>query len=703
MSALPHAASGQESSESRWSVSRSSVAALVTIVVATTVYWRTAFPTITWWDSSSYSLGAATLGIGSPPGSLLLTLIGWPVAHLATGAATARALNLLAGVLAATTVGLVTVVGATLVRVADDRPRDFNWLIAGSALGALALAWSDTLWTYAVAFTPYVLTPVFTALILLVLVRWWARADAPDARQSMAWLGLLFGVDFSVHRTNAVLIPGALVWILMRRPRTLGDRRAVVAGVGCMAAGLTLQLLLIPIAARGGSPLDFSHPSTLSGLWDYISLKQLGGSFLLQLFPRRSPFWGAQAADFARAIAANFVRWRTGFGLGVLPGIAVLMGAVVLWRRNRRFAAAYAALLLLQAALTVLYFNIPAGYFRTFDRHYLPVCVTLGVVAAAGAGAGLEWAARLVRHRRRAIAAAVIVATVVLPASQLVLDWRPHDASRRYFTRDYAVNALQQLPPHAVYFTVGDNDTFPLMYVQAVEGVRPDVTIINLSVANIPDWPDRLKRRDPSLPLSFTAGERQALAGRPWKDSIVVLPVHGDAAALGVSAATTLPDSIALRVVPAYGAKMLIAEVALLDIVRTNAWRRPLTFSVTGGESAMEWLSQYSRLDGLYYRIVPVRSAPADVELLRDNLIRRARYRGYADTTLSLDHESRMLGSLAYAGLTALLEAEGGVAMAGRCHADRDSLLVRLPLARVPAQGGLGDAILDACGRSAAK
>ena len=703
MSAPFEATSGQGSSVSRWSASRSSIAVLVAIVAATAVYWRTAFPTVTWWDSSSYSLGAATLGIGSPPGSLLLTLIGWPVAHLAAGTATARALNLLAGVLAAATVGLVAVVGTALVRVADDRRCDFSWLIAGSALGALTLAWSNTLWTYAVAFTPYVLTPVFTALILLVLVRWWERADAPDAWQSMAWLGLLFGLDFSVHRTNAVLIPGALVWILIRRPRTLGDRRAVVAGVGCLAAGLTLQLLLIPIAIWGGSPLDFSHPSTLSGLWDYISLKQLGGSFLLQLFPRRSPFWGSQAADFARVIATNFLRWRTGFGLGALPGLAVLAGAVVLWRRNRRMAAAYAALLLVQAALTVLYFNIPADYFRTFDRHYLPVCVTVGVVAAAGAGAGLEWAARLVRDDRRTLAVAVIVAAVVLPVSQLVLDWRPHDASRRYFAHDYAVNALQQLPPHAVYFTVGDNDTFPLMYVQAVEGVRPDVTIVNLSVANIPDWPDRLKRRDPSLPLSFAARERQLLAGQRWKDSIVFLPVHGDAAALGVPAGTAVPDSISLRVAPAYGEKMLMAEVALLDIVRTNAWRRPLTFSVTGGESAMEWLSPYGRLDGLYYRIVPVRSAAADVELLRDNLIRRARYTGYADTTLSLDHESRMLGSLAYAGLTLLLEAEGGAALADQCRADRDSLLRRLPLARVPAQGTLGDAIVDACGHSAAK
>ena len=46
---------------------------------------------------------------------------------------------------------------------------------------------------------------------------------------------------------------------------------------------------------------------------------------------------------------------------------------------------------------------------------------------------------------------------------QLGSQWTAHDASRRYFTRDFAANALEGLPPNAIYFTVGDNDTFPLL------------------------------------------------------------------------------------------------------------------------------------------------------------------------------------------------------------------------------------------------
>ena len=96
-------------------VVRSRAALVAVFVVAAVVFWRTAFPTITWWDSSSYSLAARTLGVSSPPGSLLLTLLGWPVAQLPIGSSPARALTLLAGVLAALVVALVFVVALTVM------------------------------------------------------------------------------------------------------------------------------------------------------------------------------------------------------------------------------------------------------------------------------------------------------------------------------------------------------------------------------------------------------------------------------------------------------------------------------------------------------------------------------------------------------------------------------------------------------------
>src|SRR3954465_11825595 len=81
--------------------------ALAVWTAATAVYWRTAYPSIDWWDSSSYSLAAATLGITSAPGSLLLTLLGYPIARIAPATSIAHVLNLFAGVIAALTATIV--------------------------------------------------------------------------------------------------------------------------------------------------------------------------------------------------------------------------------------------------------------------------------------------------------------------------------------------------------------------------------------------------------------------------------------------------------------------------------------------------------------------------------------------------------------------------------------------------------------------
>src|SRR5688500_2617363 len=132
-------------------------ATVATFGVPLVVFWRTAYPSITWWDGSSYPLAAATLGITSAPGSLLLTLLGWPITQLTSGAPV-RALNIFAGALAATTITLLFVVTLRLARTSGEPNTDSgNATILGAALGALTFAFTPTLWEHATKFTPYIL------------------------------------------------------------------------------------------------------------------------------------------------------------------------------------------------------------------------------------------------------------------------------------------------------------------------------------------------------------------------------------------------------------------------------------------------------------------------------------------------------------------------------------------------------------------
>ncbi len=671
-------------------------------LAAFAVFAWTAYPTITWWDSSSYSLAAMTLGVTPPPGSLLLTLIGWAASRLPTGLPPAHLLNLLAGALAATTVTLVLAVAFQLLREPGDGgnargKRVPVVAVAGAAAGALTFAFSATLWQYAVQFTPYVLSSVFTGLLLWTLLRWWDCAADENAWRWLLLLGLLFGLDYSVHRTNALLMPGALVWILIRQPRALRSARAWIVGAGGLLAGAALQLLIIPLAASHPA-LNIGNPTTWSRFYDYESLAQFaGGPWLVQFYPRHAALWSVQAMDFVRAFRANFL-WLDGpWGiLGTLPALLGVAGWLALWRRDRRLAMAFAALLVLHAILTVAYFNIPAHFFRSFDRHYLPVFVTWAVLVACGAG---EVVGRLRELSRRSQWRAVQWAGALLalvPLSQLAHNWKVDDGARRTCTEDFATNLLSGLPPRAILFTAGDNDTWPPMYVQTVGHVRPDVQIVNLSLTNTNWYMDEIVRNDPSFPLP--RGEARPQGVQPWTDTTVAIPVTGTATQLGLPEGLAVPRSIAVDVAPTFAGKYVLPQdLVLLQILKNDQWRRPLCFATTMGKPGLAGLGPYGRLDGLFWRVVPHADPPADLAILRRNLLETYVYRGYADPSVPLDEVSQAVGVNSYLPLVTLLRAEYAAGEGDQCRRSREAMLRALPLSRLRPDAKLRQEIEAAC------
>jgi hypothetical protein len=699
---------------------------VVALVASFAVFARTSYPTITWWDSGNYSLAAATLGLTGPPGSLLLTLLGWLVTRLPLGLAPERVLNLLAGALASATVGLVYLIAVRLLRFAGapDAPWPRRSHAAGAAatgalLGALAFGFSVTLWTHAIQLTPYVLTAVFTGLILLTLLAWWEDAPREESWRWLVLLGLLFGLDFSVHRTNLLLVPGAAAWILIRRPRTVVSGKAWIGGLVGLAAGLAAQLAVMPIAAHD-PPMNFGDPSSWSRFYQYVSLEQYGGGFLVRFFPRHAPLWAGQVMDLVRAFGANFFTTTGPLGVaGLLPAVFGVIGLVALWDQHPRLGVAIAVSLVLHAAVTVLYFNIPAGFFRPFDRHYLPVFVSWGVLVAYGLGATLRagWNLALASEWRVVVPLGLLLA--VVPAAQLARNGHAVDGSKRYFARDLGANVLNGLPPNAIVFTNGDNDTWPLLYLQYVSGVRRDVQVVNLSLANAAWYRDMLVRHDSAFPLFLSAAERRGLSAGPWADTIIGIPVSGADVGLGAGASpprapapaaarrgsppgvAPLEDSIALAATPRSGGYVLPQDLFLLQLLRDNRWRRPICFTATVSDENMRWLERYRRLDGIFWRVIPRADPPVDPDVLRRNLLETYVFRGYADRDLPLGDESRQIATSYYPAFLALARAEEEAGALDRCRAVLDRMLTALPPERLlpdaAASRALVDSVAGAC------
>jgi hypothetical protein len=380
----------------------------------------------------------------------------------------------------------------------------------------------------------------------------------------------------------------------------------------------------------------------------------------------------------------------------VLPAVAALAGVIAIGQRNRRLAVALVSLLLVQATMTVIVFNIPVDFFRSLHRHYLPVWVTIGMFIACGLAAAVNSAA--VSQRRRSprlwLTAVVVLA---IPAIQLADNWHTRDASNRYFARDYAVNSLNALPPNAIYFTVGDNDTYPLMYMQSAEHVRPDVRIVNLSVMQYDDYPDQRHEHDPTFPISMLSAERRAMANRAWTDTLVTIPFAGDNAHFGLSSDAATLGAATYTVKPAWSDTMTLGELTLLDIVRTNGWRRPITFSTTATRSGMTWLEPYARREGMYWRVVPVKHPTANAVALRHNLLTLNSYRGYADSTVFLDDVSARFGALYYEALSELVAMDRAAGDSVACRAAVAKMVAAVPPARLVQREGVDGAVVPKC------
>lgn len=376
----------------------------------------------------------------------------------------------------------------------------------------------------------------------------------------------------------------------------------------------------------------------------------------------------------------------------MLPLLLGIVGLLFHYQRHRKDFWVVALLFIMTGFAIVVYLNQYPFQPRERDYAYAASFYAFAIWIGLGALRLSE----LLREKIPGVLTPGLVSLACLllvPAIMVRENWDDHDRSDRYTARDFAYNYLNSCAPNSILFTNGDNDTFPLWYIQEVEGVRTDVRVVNMSYLGADWYIEQVARKaydSDAVPFAMT--KDQYRTGK--RDYIYLIERIDDYVDLGEAMAFLRSedprtkslgnnrdriDYIPARkfkipidsahiietgtIRPELAGKMVQEmrweisstnirknEMMVLDLLDNNNWERPVYFAVTVSRDLYLNLQDYFQLQGLSYRVVPIQHQSAqgqlgsiDVDILFDNMVNKFRWGGISDSTVYLDENIRRM------------------------------------------------------------
>ncbi|RUT78407.1 glycosyltransferase family 117 protein [Ancylomarina longa] len=311
----------------------------------------------------------------------------------------------------------------------------------------------------------------------------------------------------------------------------------------------------------------------------------------------------------------------------------------------------------------VVYLNQSPLQPRERDYAYAGSFYAFAIWIGLGFLSILEISKKIIKREQIAVAITSALCLFAVPGVMAQQNWDDHDRSDRYVARDLAYDYLNSCAPNAILFTMGDNDTFPLWYLQEVEGVRTDVRVCNLSYLSTDWYIDQMKQKNyNSAPLPIKTKKEKYLMGKRdiiyliddprleayvkkngglevqealgfvesdlkstktiygYDERVDYFPSHQfrlkvdrkevlQTNTVVVKDSAKIADQMEWKLDQNYVEK---SGMILFDMLKNNHWKRPVYFSITVPPSGYYGLEDYFQLEGFAYRLIPIRKTKED-------------------------------------------------------------------------------------------
>ena len=413
---------------------------------------------------------------------------------------------------------------------------------------------------------------------------------------------------------------GALVLLaaLFTLAHLTGNLRLVLVSIGVVAVGVSVWAFL-RLRAVHFPAINEGEPVAAQAFIDVIAREQYQKG---PLFPRQAELlW--QYANYLQYFVWQYAHdWgaRVRAFAALAFGTLGLLGAARQWQRDKRGAIAMTALMATVTVLLIFYLDFKYGYsirpsenllreVRERDYFFIASFQLWGIWVALGFGAALVSVSQTLRRwlseTKSWYAATPVLLLALFPV------WGNHLTASRadeWMPRDFAWDLLQSVEPYGILITAGDNDTFPLWYMQEVEGVRRDVLVVNLSLANT-DWHVRQVKRREVFPFD-TTNAISLYRDRIWEppaesplslsyEELDVLPPYHQVTERSVFVMGNLRAVIEPRFLER-------SDIVTLQLIQDNLGKRPIYFSrTTGGIPDGLGFTPYLLGQGLARKLVP--------------------------------------------------------------------------------------------------